>query len=393
MRIKLISCVVIFFLFVYDNAYAGNHVAAISEDASSLVVRVTISYQLGDNDSPSDARTMAIDLAKQLAAEYAGSYVETETQITNDTITLETITTLSTAIMRLTVTDESFDVTNSGLRFILVGEAALDKASLMAKLGSLSHSAEQQATIEALQIEAQALRTQVKNLSQELNQTSDLGARLALTKERLDAIGQLSRTHEVVKRTFAKGSLLAMAKSDSTAQQKALDQLAYFFDNLSHFTTLTVAEPLFRRTDSGFDVVVGVDWHINEAIIERDFAPLASPRNDGAEVTWLDLDNTSDDQITPYSSVFLTELKKHKVSIEVGIGEYKSSLTIASPVHCHVICNPSTKSNGYAFIFSSNESSSKKLEWKETNPLTITGIPESVLSNVTDITASINVEN
>ena len=85
-------------MFLVANIFA-NETKTLSSNDKEVVIQVKSDYVMGDGDTRIDAKNIALQQAKNLASEYAGTYVKSELVIENDAMKKEQISTITTALM------------------------------------------------------------------------------------------------------------------------------------------------------------------------------------------------------------------------------------------------------------------------------------------------------
>ena len=71
--------------------------------AETKILTAEAAYTMGDGETPSFAEAMALQKAKQLALEQAGTYVESYTKIQNLDLTVEEIQTIAGGVVQVDV--------------------------------------------------------------------------------------------------------------------------------------------------------------------------------------------------------------------------------------------------------------------------------------------------
>ena len=75
--------------------------------AETKVLTAEANYTMGDGETPSFAEAMALQKAKQMALEQAGTYVESYTKVQNLDLTTEEIQTIAGGVLQVEVLDKS----------------------------------------------------------------------------------------------------------------------------------------------------------------------------------------------------------------------------------------------------------------------------------------------
>lgn len=87
--------------------------------AETKVLTAEATYTMGDGETPSFAEAMALQKAKQIALEQAGTYVESYTKVQNYNLTTEEIQTIAGGVLQVEVLDKSRTLIGEGLRFYI----------------------------------------------------------------------------------------------------------------------------------------------------------------------------------------------------------------------------------------------------------------------------------
>jgi len=409
---------VVFSLFICFKA-AANNVEIVKDTTNELVVAVTTSYVMGDGDTRVDAKNVALQAAKKLAAERAGSYVQAERVIENDEIKEDSISMISTAMMNVEITNESLSITDDQrTKFELSIKATLDKDSVMAKLGVLQDNVEKQQQLVALEAENSSLRDELSALNSEIQQLKTNLQSDGIQSKRTDLIerrdlvlSQLEVNESSVRKVFEKGTLFSMAKAASHAEDEAKRDLDFgVFKYLQENLDINLGDPEFRDNGDGtYNVQVMVHWHIDgQPIIdvlnqyfrqykEKPFELEAVDFSDhmggyalGVKVK--KFNNSKEQQLLPYTYALYQYLLKPTVKIKVSAGSYSSHITIATSRACSVSCGSTNGDSQYQIHFS-NRTDPKLLILKrrEQNPVVIENVPATVLQNLTRIEAAVEV--
>lgn len=85
--------------------------------AETKTLTAEATYTMGDGETPSFAEAMALQKAKQLALEQAGTYVESYTKIQNLDLTVEEIQTIAGGVVQVDVLEKKRSLVGDGLQF------------------------------------------------------------------------------------------------------------------------------------------------------------------------------------------------------------------------------------------------------------------------------------
>jgi hypothetical protein len=269
---------IIFGLLTFVYAYLINGVAfaetitVVKDAPDELIMRIVTEYVMGDGDTIVNGRDIATQNAKKLAAEKAGSYIQMERIIVNDSIKRESINTLSTALMSVVIEDEDMTVTvDKRLRLEITVLANLDKKTLMGRLGVLKNDDQQQAKFNAMIDENGKLRKELETLNkriESLNKEKVANKRVISEKRsdlytrRNDVLTKIVVSEDNIRRIVMERDLTILAKQGSLKQEEAerdidINVFKYIKDNIA----VTIGEPGFIDNRNGtYDVEMSVSF-------------------------------------------------------------------------------------------------------------------------------------
>lgn len=155
-----------------------------SENQDQITLNVTERYVLGDNDTLTSAREITLEQAKKSASDYAGTYIESVLQVSNQTITKQQVRVLTAGFLEVLSREDKRSVgANGSLVLDTYAKIKLSKASIRDGLAKLKSDPERKAKMDALEKDNQRLRGEVLELTRKINE----GARTDLLAER-DAV-------------------------------------------------------------------------------------------------------------------------------------------------------------------------------------------------------------
>ena len=178
--------------------------------AETKVLTAEATYTMGDGETPSFAEAMALQKAKQMALEQAGTYVESYTRVQNFDLTTDETWTLAGGVLQVEVLEKSRTLIGDGLR----------------------HYVKIKATVSTDKMEELAQRIRGKNVAEEYKKLKDDYVRV--TKD-IEAWKQLIvKTPAGPEREAALARIQAKERSFTELQQNE----AAFFQRLVSGATL-----------------------------------------------------------------------------------------------------------------------------------------------------------
>lgn len=154
MRPRFIAVCLLFFLFV---------VVPLSF-AETKEITSKGKFVMGDLDSKSDARQVAIMNAKQMALEEAGVYLTSVSEVKNYELTKDEISSLAAGIVSTKVLDEKWEMEGESPVVIVVISAVVDMEDLMGNIETLKNNDELVNDMSMMQSELESLRNELDEL-------------------------------------------------------------------------------------------------------------------------------------------------------------------------------------------------------------------------------------
>lgn len=192
------------------------------------------------------------------------------------------------------------------------------------------------------------------------------------------------------------GSLLAKAKSSSSAYDQALQEISGgLVSMLRKDTQITLGNAdVAQDADGTFSVRVPVSWSISGqkvlALLNHHFnsysgRPLSLSsehmRNDKNRIIVNKRNAESSSAIKPYSGRLFKELQKIEISIEVSLGNKKTRLVIAGNARCHVSCSYTNRRADSWIVQVNGKPGDSTLSRDQETPVVIKGLTEADLQN------------
>lgn len=179
-KILIIIIASILMTGIYTYAYA----------ATPQVIEAEGVFVMGDNDTKTQAKNFALQDAKRLALEKAGTYLKSSTQVVDGQVTKDEIVTIASGVIKLEKIIMEEAVLNSGVMSLKINaQFIIDSDDLQKKIEDLKKSENRQAEIQkmaALQEKYDNLLTENNQLKTQLAHTDDENAKKQLlirTKE------------------------------------------------------------------------------------------------------------------------------------------------------------------------------------------------------------------
>ncbi len=268
MKIQISKIGLLVGLVLSTSAWAK--VTVIQDSDNEIRLKVTESYTLGGNDTLSNAENLVIEQAKRAATDYAGTYVESELNLSNNQITKQQVRVLSAGFMEVSRRDFNHSVNKSG-NFVLHTEAEikLSKKSITDGINKLKSDPERKAKINNLEKQNKHLRNELLQLSKKINSSNSSRTDLMAAREKV--LAELDNNREAAKQVFEEGTLFQLAmldNSDYELAKKDIDEnvFGYFI----HETKISMGKPRFVKNKSGnYDISIPVQWNLRKKLCPK----------------------------------------------------------------------------------------------------------------------------
>lgn len=146
-----------------------------------------------------------------------------------------------------------------------------------------------------------------------------------------------------------------------------------------------------QNTHTGNTLHVPVSWQLPQQEIRQLLAQalhLSSNRN---TLKIHARNNQTDQQLKPYSAALFDYLLQQQVKIVVHAGKHTGELLIGHSVNCFVSCSVSDNNANAYQLQLTGKPNGNTLQYKQSNPIVLSGISAAELANITDISAQLVV--
>ena len=141
---------------------------ALSINAKILSYDVSANYVLGDNDTKIEARSIALEQAKKIALEQAGTYIEVITIVKNGKLTTDEIKSYGASVLKVKVLDEKYSFKGSSPILELTIKASIDMDILQKNINKIKNNKSKRKKILILQKENEELLKKIEQLSKKI---------------------------------------------------------------------------------------------------------------------------------------------------------------------------------------------------------------------------------
>lgn len=165
--------------------------SASQAQAEVRTITATGEYRMGDNDTRTDAKRLALLDAKRLALEKTGTYLEGVTEVKNLQVTRDEIKTYTAGIVE--VLEQDTKTTHEGETTVVRVDVTvkIDTAAVAKQIGALRNHEHAKEELEQARTEADRLRQEVEAKSKEIAALKSKTGAEPLLKEREQALARL----------------------------------------------------------------------------------------------------------------------------------------------------------------------------------------------------------
>ncbi len=158
-------------------------------------------YVMGDNDTKNDARKICFLEAKRRCIEKAGTYIESQTEITNYQLTKDEIILYAGAIIKVEVVDEKINFNGENIAVHMTVKADVDIDSIKRTLVLINTDKKAQNKIKKQQKQLAEMERSIKGVQKELSSANhDKSIELRKKrKETFDKIDEISKKKVVLR--------------------------------------------------------------------------------------------------------------------------------------------------------------------------------------------------
>ena len=232
--------------------------------AKTYDVEATGEYVMGDSDTKLEARRIALEHAKRLAAEQIGTYLESETIVRDNRLEKDEIRSYTSAILKTTVLSEGVNLLSDKTTvFTIKIKANVDTSVLEKKIKEIKADTKRKDQLDRLQAENVRLLKELETISAQLR-SGKTGEYKNLREQRESLFERLEKNYNSIKITFEKGTLFSLAlqnKDEMSELKKTIEESFRFFaDNI----TFRLDDPKIMNKGDVADIILRWTWKLND---------------------------------------------------------------------------------------------------------------------------------
>jgi len=158
--------------------------------AAPSSITETCSFVLGDNDTKNEAREVSFVRCKRRLPEKAGSFIQSNVQVTNGKLTKDQVTTYAAAVLSVEVVNERFFFKGESMVLEQTVRANVDIADVKKRLAAIIGDKSVSTKIQGQQKQITDLEKRVEELRRELGSAKTSRAK-SIRKEQNVVLGQI----------------------------------------------------------------------------------------------------------------------------------------------------------------------------------------------------------
>ena len=236
---------------------------ALSINAKILSYDVSANYVLGDNDTKIEARSIALEQAKKIALEQAGTYIEVKTIVKNGKLTTDEIKSYGASVLKVKILNEKYSFKGSSPILELTIKASIDMDILQKNIDKIKNNKGKRKKIVALQKENEELLKKIEQLSKKFKTSKNNIEEIRTERKQL--LSKMKINNGKMIKTFKKGSLFSLSNQYANKTNNALQDIdTKYFQFIKNNTIIDIGNiKVANNENDTSDVTIDIDWKIN----------------------------------------------------------------------------------------------------------------------------------
>ena len=317
-----------------------------SQARSIIEIKSAGEYTLGDNDSKTDARKIALEYAKRKALEEVGILIVSETKVINGVVSRDQIETYSSSVMETDIISEDMQLLENKTTIYKINILArIDKDLLFQRIDEAKKNKGKEKMIAELQVENKRLYEQLIILNDEIKKKTN-DSRIRLLEKRDVVFSDLDKNQNSIRRVFKEGDLIELAMKSNQEEEAARKDIEInFWDFIKRKTQINIKSPQIKHKKQNGDetstIIIDVDYQMDKAslinVLEKYINVYQPKRNTypyNAYKNFIAMyrdRNEYTGQKKPYSASLKRYIASKNISLELTLGNYKLKNVIAAP--------------------------------------------------------------
>lgn len=383
--------ILFFTLFLISSVNAFATTKLLHQDKNTLTLSVTEQMVMGDNDTLTSARALNIEQIKKSAADYAGSYVESEQKVTGNKITKQQIRVLTAGFIEIVESKDNRNINQSGSVVLsTTATVRMSQEAIRNGLEKLKNDPERRQKMEVLRKDNQRLRKELFDITKQINTGK---ARTDLMAARNAILEDLDNNRESSRQVFEEGTLFQLATLGNDEYELAKQDIDNnLFGFIQHEMQIKTDRPQFTKNSDGtYNISVSVTWNVDHKPTYQTLGKYlkVSQQKDRhtppSSFKISEYQNKGNRQKLPFTEKLLNYIGEKIIVLRVTAGIKQGYLPIGSL--------GTLFSDGDFFFQYAGAPGQEMISVMYRNPIIIRNVSESDLKKITALSASVEVLN
>jgi hypothetical protein len=313
--------------------------------ASTTTIEATGEYIMGDNDTVIEAKKLALQDAKRLALERVGTYVESTTEVKENTVTRDEIRQYSAGIVKIQEINEERKLLENKATLIRVHvSATVDPGVLVKQLLALRDRKDVEEKAKKLSVENEMLRKDIEQLNAQLKGVTSGRQHQQLRLKREAALDKILENDKGLTMLVSGEHLVKASLLERQKKQDDRQLVKRFLKEVAAAYQIDSREPEVEDNGDGtsnisihYSIQLPGRYSLNDSLIAvpcsnefmaRGFRILAFS-NGGLLFKCGDSSNRKCDRMLTY---FSEEVRRFRIVIKVGKRTLKEAVAVSSVV-------------------------------------------------------------
>ena len=290
----------------------------------------TVEYILGDGDSKTTARELALAQIKIKASNKAGTYIHTTNTLINDQLT-ENIQVIGASMVMLSDIKEHLDLATQSNRITLIvtAVARIDESELKRRIVSMQQDKAKAKQVTQLTKDNELLSVELSTIRSLLGKKHSSSTEVVSILERQSTLlKRFEHNAAAVKRVFTQGTLFQMAQTNSAKIEQVKAQLETEFFGALMQTQVKADIVSVIENINDFTALVNVSWKMPKSLsfntMKKHLSSYDLDKKSLSNVDRLSVSsyqNTKGKVKTTLSESLFNYLGKQHVYIEILLGD------------------------------------------------------------------------
>ncbi len=298
--------------------------------ASTWSKTISVDYQLGDGDSKSTARELALQQIKLTASSKAGTYIQSNTTLNNNNLN-EHIEVISASLIKLSNIKEVLQAKGKSFILKVSAVATIDESELRSRIRAIQSDKEKANQIAKLEVENQMLVNELSKVKYLLAKDNlNTQQVTSILKRQTNLIQNFKSNAHAVSQVFSRGTLLQIARKNKAKFNQIISKLeTEFFGPMLEAKVIANVDVI--EENGQYAALVSVSWTMPQNIKLSTLKKHLDSHSFKASRGYIDFssyNNLGTDAKTSQTEALFNYLSKQKVKAVVTLG----SKTIAIPM-------------------------------------------------------------